>query len=68
MELKTNSAVILKEIMRRKITLVQAAREVGISSSTFTFLMRADRKVRVDTAGKLRAVFGDDAVTLSKEE
>ena len=63
MELKTNSAVILKEIMRRKITLVQAAREVGLSSSTFTFLIRADRKVRVDTAGKLRAVFGDDAVT-----
>ena len=68
MELKTNSAVILKELMRRKITLAQAARLTGISQATFTFLIRADRKVRVDTAGKLRAVFGDDAVTLSKEE
>lgn len=68
MRFKTNSAVILNEIMRRKITLSEAARLAGLSSASFTFLIRSDRKVRTDTAGKIRSVFGDAAITVTKGE
>ena len=62
--LKSNSAVVLSAMLKKKMTARQAAKAAGIGNNVFATLVRADRFISPKTAGKLRETFGDDAVMI----
>ena len=60
--LKSKSAVIMKRLCERKISVVRAAVESGISPGGIIKLLRRDCLVQYRTACRLRKYFGEEAV------
>lgn len=62
---QSNSIFILNQIVRRKITGIQAAREARISPKLFYQILHEDfYPVSLLTAAKLQSTFGERAVIL----
>ena len=63
--IKSNSEVILSSMIRRGLRPQDVARETGLDIYQVARVSNADKGISAGTAGKLVAVFGADAVTIS---
>ena len=63
--IKSNSEVILSSMIRRGLRPSDVVKMTGLSKYALSRITRADKGISAGTAGKLVAVFGADAVTIS---
>lgn len=62
---KTNSCELVKAILDRNLSAKAAAQSVGIGVAHFSQLLQRDRFVGYKLAAKLKAEFGDRAITIN---
>lgn len=58
----SNSAGLVKILLDRGMTAIEAAEIVGISVDRFYTIMKSDVPISIATAGLLRKAFGDEAI------
>lgn len=58
----SNSAGLVKILLDRGMTAIEAAEVVGISVDRFYTIMKSDVPISIATAGLLRKAFGDEAI------
>lgn len=62
---RSNPPAILASLMARGLTVTEGAKTAGLDRVTFDAAIKTAKPVTVKTASKLKAAFGDDAVTMS---
>lgn len=58
----SNSAGLVKILLDRGMTAIEAAEVVGISVDRFYTIMKSDVPISIATAGLLRKAFGNEAI------
>ena len=63
--LKVDSKALLKKLVERKMSVVEAAELMRMQRSNFSRYINSDKPIRPKTAGKLRSLFGDAVVYMA---
>ncbi|MBQ3434736.1 MAG: hypothetical protein IJG24_06810 [Selenomonadaceae bacterium] len=61
---RSNPPALLASLMARGMTVTEGAKAAGVDRFTLDTAIRAARPLTVKTASKLKAAFGDAAVTM----